>query len=102
MPMNVTLKPLFRQISTNDPHLSSVQLSHKKVTNKQLLQLSDALVSNNVVTEIWLTNNKISDEGDSGGSVGYLTGVLEGNRTVEELYLGGNKIGAKGGEFGRN
>lgn len=95
------LKPLLSQVSTNDPDLTSLHLSHKKITNKQLLQISDALQQNSNVTEIWLTNNQISD-GDCGGggggagSVGYLMSVLESNRSVGEVYLGGNKIGAKG------
>ena len=89
------LKPLLQQVSTNDPECTSLHLSHKKITNKQLLQISDALKNNTHITEIWLTNNQITDEG---GVVGELTSVLETNRSVGELYLGGNKIGSKGGE----
>lgn len=100
------LKPLLHQVATNDPDVTCLHLSHKKITNKQLLQISDALESNTRVTEIWLDNNLIADdEGGSGkgnvgaGAVGYFVSVLEGNRSVLEVYLGGNKIGAKGGEF---
>ena len=96
------LKLILHQLSTNDPDLTALHLSHKKITNRQLLQISDALATNNNVTEVWLTNNFISDDADtntgSAGSVGYLMNVLETNRSVTEVYLGGNKIGAKGGK----
>lgn len=94
------LRPLLQRASSNDPTLTSLHLSHKKITNRQLVQISDALRSNATVTEVWLTHNAISDEGNggAGGSVGYLAGVLENNDAVGEVYLGGNKIGAKGGE----
>jgi len=90
------LKPLLHRVATNDPTLTSLQLSHKKVTNKQLVQLSDSLKENTNVTEIWLTNNQLTDDADGAGVIGYLTGVLETNRSVGEIYLGGNKIGVKG------
>mmetsp|Transcript_14643 Transcript_14643/g.31835 ORF Transcript_14643/g.31835 Transcript_14643/m.31835 type:complete len:295 (+) Transcript_14643:344-1228(+) len=90
------LKPLLHQVSTNDPELTSLQLSHKKITNKQLLQISDALKTNTNINEIWLTHNQLSDDTDGAGVIGYLMGVLETNRTVGEVYLGGNKIGVKG------
>lgn len=85
------LKPLLHKISSNSEDLSSVQLSHKKITDKNLLQISDALQTNSHVDEIWLTNNFITE-------VGSLTGVLEKNENVAEVYLGGNKIGDQGGE----
>ena len=85
------LKPLLHKISSNSEDLSSVQLSHKKITDKNLLQISDALQTNSHVDEIWLTNNFITE-------VGSLTGVLEKNESVAEVYLGGNKIGDQGGE----
>jgi len=91
------LKPLLHQVKANDPDLTALHLSHKKIANRQLLQVSDALRTNSTVTEIWLTTNLIADDGGGGaGAVGYLMEVLESNRTVEEVYLGGNKIGAKG------
>mmetsp|Transcript_57103 Transcript_57103/g.121214 ORF Transcript_57103/g.121214 Transcript_57103/m.121214 type:complete len:317 (-) Transcript_57103:240-1190(-) len=93
------LKPLLHQVATNDPTLTSLHLCHKKITNKQLLQISDALQSNTSVTEIWLTNNQISDDSSGAGgagSVGYFASVLESNTSVGEVYLGSNKIGAKG------
>ena len=94
------LKPIIHRVATNDPELTALHLSHKKITNRQLVAVADALSSNASVVEIWLTNNLISDDGTgSGGSVGYLMGALEGNRTVEEVYLGGNKIGTKGGKM---
>lgn len=90
------LKPLLHQVSTNDPELTSLQLSHKKITNKNLLQISDALKTNSNITEIWLTNNQLSDDMDGAGVIGYFTDVLETNRSVGEVYLDGNKIGVKG------
>ncbi|KAL9187619.1 hypothetical protein ACHAXT_005997 [Thalassiosira profunda] len=94
------LRPLLRRAAANDPDLTALHLSHKKITNKQLLQISDALKGNAHITEVWLTHNLISDETDGphggAGSVGYLASILEGNRSVAELYLGGNRIGAKG------
>jgi Ran GTPase-activating protein (RanGAP) involved in mRNA processing and transport len=86
------LKPLIAKISLNSEDLTTIQLSHKKITDKNLLQISDALQTNTNVTEIWLTNNLITD-------VGSLTAVLERNDTAVEVYLGGNKIGDKGGKF---
>ena len=85
------LKPLLHKISSNSEDLSSIQLSHKKITDKNLVQISDALQTNSHVDEIWLTNNFITE-------VGSLTGVLENNESVAEVYLGGNKIGDQGGE----
>eukprot|EP00956_Cyclotella_meneghiniana_P022658 scaffold43099_cov75-Cyclotella_meneghiniana.AAC.10 len=85
------LKPLMHKISCNSEDLSSIQLSHKKITDKNLVQISDALQTNSHVDEIWLTNNFITE-------VGSLTGVLEKNESVAEVYLGGNKIGDQGGE----
>ena len=102
------LKPLLHQVSSNDPEVTALHLSHKKITNKQLLQISDALQNNTHITEIWLDNNQITDDDNGRGSagagsaVGYLTSVLETNRSVGEVYLGGNKIGAKGGECEEN
>lgn len=97
------IAPVLKQIGSNDPDLTSVNLCHKRITNKQVLQIADALGGNTHVTEIWLTNNEISDESSDGiakttsaGAVGYLMSALEGNRTVLEVYLGGNKIGTKG------
>lgn len=91
------LKPLLQQVRANDPSLTSLQLSHKRITHKQLLAVSDALRTNSAVTEIWLTHNQISDDkGGGAGSLGYLMEALEGNTSVEEVYLGGNRIGAKG------
>lgn len=86
------LKPLLNKISSNSEDLESIQLSHKKLTDKNLLQISDALQTNTNINEIWLTNNFITD-------VGSLMGVLEKNENVTEVYLGGNKIGDQGGEF---
>ena len=104
---NDGIKHLLHQVSTNDPSLISLHLSHRRITNKQLLQISDALQCNSNITEIWLTNNLITDDHDGGrgggtdrsSSVGYLMSVLERNRSVGEVYLGGNKIGARGGEL---
>ena len=99
------IAPILKRIGANDPDLKSVNLCHKRITNKQVLQIADALEGNTHVTEIWLTNNEISDESSCGiarttsaGAVGYLMSALEGNRTVLEVYLGGNKIGTRGGE----
>eukprot|EP00804_Cyclotella_cryptica_P026374 CCRYP_007691-RB/>CCRYP_007691-RB protein AED:0.07 eAED:0.07 QI:179/1/1/1/0.5/0.33/3/545/274 len=83
------LKPLLARISSNSADLRSIQLSHKKITDKNLLQISDALQTNSNVNEIWLTNNLITE-------VGSLTAALESNSTVGELYLGGNKLGDRG------
>jgi Ran GTPase-activating protein (RanGAP) involved in mRNA processing and transport len=85
------LKPLLHKISTNSEDLSSIQLSHKKITDKNLEQISDVLQTNTNIDEIWLTNNFITE-------VGCLTGILERNDVVTEVYLGGNKIGDQGGE----
>lgn len=85
------LKPLLNKISSNNEDLEAIQLSHKKITDKNLLQISDALQTNTNVEEIWLTNNLITE-------VGSLTGVLEKNENVTEVYLGGNKIGDQGGK----
>jgi len=99
------IKQTLSKLTKNDPSITTLQLSHKRITNKQLLAISDALQGNTNVTEIWLTNNQISDGSDANnnnkssngsGSVGYLMSVLETNTTVQEVYLGGNKIGAKG------
>ncbi|KAL3796583.1 hypothetical protein HJC23_009714 [Cyclotella cryptica] len=86
------LKPLLARISSNSADLRSIQLSHKKITDKNLLQISDALQTNSNVNEIWLTNNLITE-------VGSLTAALESNSTVGELYLGGNKLGDRGGKM---
>jgi hypothetical protein len=86
------LKPLLNKISSNNEDIESIQLSHKKITDKNLLQISDALQMNTNVEEIWLTNNLITE-------VGSLTGVLEKNESVTEVYLGGNKIGDQGGKI---
>lgn len=85
------LKPLLNKISSNSEEIESIQLSHKKITDKNLVQISDALQTNTNVNEIWLTNNFITE-------VGSLTGVLEKNDNVTEVYLGGNKIGDQGGK----
>jgi hypothetical protein len=85
------LKPILNKISSNSEDLTSIQLSHKKITDKNLLQISDALQTNTTVDEIWLTNNFITE-------VGSLAGVLERNDQVTEVYLGGNKIGDQGGK----
>lgn len=85
------LKPILNKISSNSEDLTSIQLSHKKITDKNLLQISDALQTNTNVDEIWLTNNFITE-------VGSLAGVLERNDQVTEVYLGGNKIGDQGGK----
>jgi hypothetical protein len=85
------LKPLLARISSNSADLKSIQLSHKKITDKNLLQICDALQTNTNVYEIWLTNNLITE-------VGSLAAVLESNCSVGELYLGGNKIGDMGGK----
>lgn len=92
------LKPLLSRIKQNDPELTSLQLSHKRITNKQLIQIADALKTNTRITEIWLTNNHIAEDEkeQTAGSVGYLMSVLESNRSVGEVYLGGNKIGNQG------
>jgi hypothetical protein len=85
------LKPILNKISSNNEDLEAIQLSHKKITDKNLLQISDALQTNTNVEEIWLTNNLITE-------VVSLTGVLEKNENVTEVYLGGNKIGDQGGK----
>merc|ERR1719356_2258161 len=88
---------MLKQIKSNDPGLTSVYLSNKKITNKQLVTISDALEVNTCVTELWLTDNLIRSEGEgSAGAVGYLMSVLEGHPTVAEVYLSGNKMGTDG------
>jgi len=92
-----TISPTLKQIKSNDPGLTSVHLSNKKITNKQLVTISDALEVNTCVTELWLTDNLIRSEGEgSAGAVGYLMSVLEGHPTVAEVYLSGNKMGTDG------
>ncbi|KAL7525142.1 hypothetical protein ACHAWF_001229 [Thalassiosira exigua] len=90
------LQRTLHRASSNDPDLASLHLCHKKLTNRHLLRIADALKDNTHVVEIWLTHNRIRDDRDGAGGLGYLAAALEGNRTVTELYLGGNQIGAKG------
>ena len=37
------IAPILKQIGANDPDLKSVNLCHKRITNKQVLQIADAL-----------------------------------------------------------
>jgi len=102
-------------ISTNDPVLQALRLSHTNVDSASIVVLACALQSNNTLQEIWLNDIGLRDE-----DVGFLAqhpGVtrlnvsnnrigpqgaedigraLALNTKIRGLWIGGNRIGAEG------
>lgn len=84
MPM---IPSLLARINSNDPKLTSVNLSYQNLTTSALRELVTALDSNTHVTALDLTGNPIGDEGAV---------LLSQNRTLDSLTLIGTQIGENG------
>jgi Ran GTPase-activating protein (RanGAP) involved in mRNA processing and transport len=78
---------LTRVLSLNNSKLNVLFLGQNQITNKGIEHISEMLKTNQILTQLGLSNNKISDQG-----VILLANTLAyRNTTLKELYLWGNK-----------
>ena len=80
-----------RRLRNNDTTLQELYLGNKKISDRGLAALSNALIDNTTLRKLNLSRNQIGDKG-----VTALAHALKGNTTLQQLYLGNNQIGDKG------
>lgn len=75
-----------------DPSMKAINLDHRYLVDREVVQLSKAMESNRTVTSLSLRNCAITDEGISSG----LAVMLTKNNTLVELLLDDNRVGTEG------
>jgi Leucine-rich repeat (LRR) protein len=78
---------LLERIKANDPTLTTLDLSNKKLNDSDIQQLANALATNTNLTNLDVGWNQIGDEGAK---------ALAANATLTNLDVGGNQIGVEG------
>merc|ERR1712150_311565 len=74
-------------ILTTNNTLTDLRLTRNKICDDGAIQIGKALGTNNTLTVVGLYKNKIGDDGAI--AIGK---ALEGNSTIKQIYMAGNKI----------
>ena len=80
-----------QRLRKNDPTLTSLNLSLRRIDDDGAKALAQSLQTNTTLTELDLWRNQIGDDGATA-----LAQCLQTNTTLTELYLRSNQIGVNG------
>lgn len=89
----IGLSEAIERLKSNDPTLTSLNLSGNEIGDFGAQALAEALTENNTLTSL---NLSVNDIGDLGAQA--LAEALAENNTLTLLGLSGNKIGVKGAQ----
>jgi Ran GTPase-activating protein (RanGAP) involved in mRNA processing and transport len=78
---------ILERIKANDPTLTTLNLSHKALTDADIQPLANALATNTFLTNLNVGGNQIGDEGAK---------ALAANTTLTNLDVSRNQIGVEG------
>lgn len=78
---------ILRQIKSNDPTLTSLDLSYEELNDQDATRLANALKTNNTLQSMELRSNNIGAQGAAA-----LLEALETNTSLRSIDLSGNKI----------
>ena len=89
--INANFETLFERLINNDFHVIGIDSSGRRIGNRGVIRLADALAENNQVRQLWLRGCNVGNN-----SARALASRLEQNMAIVDLFLANNNIGDVG------
>ena len=89
--INANFESLLERLINDDFHVTGIDSSGRRIGNRGVIRLADALADNNQVCQLWLRGCNVGNN-----SARALASRLEQNMAIVDLFLANNNIGDVG------